>query len=105
MMEPGDGPAAGRRAVAGARPDGARRGAMGCTLFGHDYTFGTEGPTMRWQCSRGCDAGGSKTYPSAQHAARYATAFNRRDTEDLGRRAPLIGLLPLRLWRRMRGGR
>lgn len=87
---------------AGSQP---RRSAMRCMVFGHDYTFGTEGPTMRWQCSRGCDAGGSKTYPSAQHAARYATAFNRRDTEDLGRRAPLIGLLPLRLWRRMRGGR
>ena len=29
-------------------------------------------------------------------------SFNRRDTDDLGKRAPLIGLLPLRLWRRFR---
>ena len=36
---------------------------------------------------------------------RYAAAFNRRDTDDLGKRAPLIGLLPLRLWRRFRRSR
>jgi hypothetical protein len=29
-------------------------------------------------------------------------SFNRRDTDDLGKRAPLVGLLPLRLWRRFR---
>jgi len=46
-----------------------------------------------------CGAGGSKTYESAGDAARFARAFDREDREDLGRRAPLIGLLPLRLWR------
>jgi hypothetical protein len=37
-----------------------------------------------------------------EQARRYARAFNRRDTDDLGKRAPLIGLLPLRLWRKVR---
>lgn len=76
---------------------GSRR--VGCMVFGHDHTFRADGPTMRWECRRGCGAGGSKTYPSTLDAARYASAFDRRDTKDVGRRAPLIGLLPLRLWR------
>lgn len=76
---------------------------MKCTVFGHDYGFTANGPVMRWQCRRGCDVGGTKTYATPEAATRYATAFNRRDSEDLGRRAPLIGLLPLRLWRRMSG--
>lgn len=71
----------------------------GCAVFGHDYTFRADGPTMRWECSRGCGSGASKTYPSALDAARYARAFDRRDSAEVGRRAPLIGLLPLRLWR------
>lgn len=75
---------------------------MGCTVFGHDYDFTVDGPTMRWTCRRGCGAGGSKTYTNAVDAARYARAFDRRDSADLGRRAPLIGLLPLRLWRQVK---
>lgn len=75
---------------------------VGCRVFGHDYRFHVDGPTMRWECHRGCGAGGSKTYPSASEAARYAEVFDRRDSADLGRRAPLIGLLPLRLWRQFR---
>jgi hypothetical protein len=58
---------------------------------------------MRWTCQRGCGAGGSKRYPSAAAAARYAVAFDHEDREDLGRRAPLVAGLPLRLaraWRR-----
>ncbi|MDN5750483.1 MAG: hypothetical protein L0H64_18560 [Pseudonocardia sp.] len=55
-----------------------------------------------WRCARGCGAGGSKRYPSAADASRYAAAFDREDSDDLGRRAPLIGLLPLRLWRALR---
>ncbi|WP_326647863.1 MULTISPECIES: hypothetical protein [unclassified Streptomyces] len=35
-------------------------------------------------------------------AKRYAGAFDREDSEDLGRRAPLIGLFPLRLLRALR---
>ncbi|WP_326654536.1 hypothetical protein [Streptomyces sp. NBC_01750] len=57
---------------------------------------------MRWQCARGCDAGGSKRYPTAEEAKRYARALDREDREDLGRRAPLVGLFPLRLMRALR---
>ncbi len=60
---------------------------------------------MRWECVR-CGTGGSKRYASAADAARYARVFDREDREDLGRRAPLVGLLPLRLLsalRRRRG--
>jgi hypothetical protein len=59
---------------------------------------------MRWECERGCgEGGGFKLYVTAEDARRYAAAFDRRDTADLGKRAPLVGLLPLRLWRRLRG--
>jgi hypothetical protein len=54
---------------------------------------------MRWSCARGCGAGGAKRYASADDAQRYARAFDREDRQDLGRRAPLIGLLPLRIAR------
>jgi hypothetical protein len=77
-----------------------------CRLLGHRFRFTSEGETMRWSCARGCGAGGEKRYSSAQDAERYAQAFDREDREDLGRRAPLFGLFPLRLlraWRR-RGG-
>ena len=57
---------------------------------------------MRWECQRGCGASGSKRYPAAEHAERYARAFDREDREDLGRRAPLVGLLPLRIARALR---
>lgn len=77
---------------------------VGCAVFGHDYDFRAQGPTMRWDCSRGCGAGGAKTYPSAEEAKRYAAVFDQRADRDLGKRAPLIGLLPLRLWRRIRAG-
>lgn len=73
-----------------------------CSLLGHRYRFETDGPVLVWSCARGCGAGGSKRYPSAADAARYAAAFDREDSDDLGRRAPLIGLLPLRLWRALR---
>lgn len=81
-------------------PHGTRR--VQCLVFGHDYRFRAEGATMRWTCSRGCDVGGAKTYASGEDAARYAQAFDRHDSKDLGRRAPLVGLLPLRLWRKLR---
>lgn len=57
---------------------------------------------MRWHCARGCGAGGAKRYPAAEDAERYARAFDREDSEDLGRRAPLVGLFPLRLLRAVR---
>lgn len=40
--------------------------------------------------------------PAAEDAERYARAFDREDRDDLGRRAPLIGLLPLRIARALR---
>jgi hypothetical protein len=56
---------------------------------------------MHWECERGCgQASGSKVYSTAAQARQYATAFDHRG--ELGKRAPLIGLLPLRVWRRLR---
>src|SRR5699024_7544561 len=79
----------------GAARERTERMSMRCRAFGHDYAFHAEGSLMRWTCTRGCEAGGVKRYASAQEAQRYATAFDRRDTENLGRRAPLLGLFPL----------
>lgn len=72
-----------------------------CRIFGHRPEFHADGPTMRWACDRCGAAAGSKTYASAAEAARYAKAFNRRDSDDLGKRAPVLGLLPLRVWRKL----
>ena len=72
-------------------------GMLRCRLLGHRYRFRAEGEAMLWKCER-CDAGGTKRYASAEQARRYARAFDREDREDTGRRAPLIGLLPLRIW-------
>jgi hypothetical protein len=73
-----------------------------CRMLGHRPRFWSEGPTMHWRCQRGCGAGGMKRYETAEQARRYVRAFDREDREDLGRRAPLIGLFPLRLLRAMR---
>jgi hypothetical protein len=70
-----------------------------CRLLGHRYRFRAEGQVMRWACERCGTPGGEKTYATPAEAVRYARAFDREDRQDLGRRAPLIGLLPLRLWR------
>jgi hypothetical protein len=56
---------------------------------------------MRWECQRGCGAGGSKTYPSSAAAHHYASAFDREDRDQLGRRAPLLGMFPLRIWHKI----
>lgn len=73
---------------------------ISCRIFGHPPRFRADGNTMRWECARGCaDGGGAKTYPSSEHAARFSAAFNRRDADRIGERAPLLGMLPLRLWR------
>ena len=56
---------------------------------------------MRWACTRGCGAGGEKTYDSPERAANFARAFDREDRDDIGRR-PLLSLLPLGLARRGR---
>jgi len=75
---------------------------IACRLAGHRYRFETDGCTMRWACQRGCGAGGEKVYATPADAVRYASAFDREDREDRGRRAPLVGLLPLRIWRALR---
>jgi hypothetical protein len=78
---------------------------LACSLLGHRFRFRADGATMRWDCARGCGAGGSKRYESEADARHYAAAFDREDRADLGRRAPLFGLLPLRLWRLVRDRR
>jgi len=76
---------------------------LACHIFGHRYRFTAEDTLLTWRCQRGCGvAGGTKNYPSAAAAARYADAFDREDRADIGRRAPLIGLFPLRIWYRIR---
>ena len=77
---------------------------LACRLLGHRMRFDADGATMRWSCTRGCGAGGEKVYASPADAERYARAFDREDREDVGRR-PLLSLLPLRLARRLGGGR
>lgn len=56
---------------------------------------------MRWRCER-CGDAGAKQYDSPERASRYASTFDREDSADLGRRAPLLGLFPLRLWHRIK---
>jgi hypothetical protein len=31
-----------------------------CRLLGHRFRFSADGSTMRWDCERGCGAGGEK---------------------------------------------
>ncbi len=73
-----------------------------CRVFGHRFRFTSEGPVMRWQCQRGCDAGGEKHYATEAEAQRYAAALDHEDSENLGRHAPLIAGLPLRIRRALR---
>jgi hypothetical protein len=75
---------------------------LACRVLGHRYRFTAAGPTMSWACERGCGAGGSKDYPTPAHARRYAQAFDREDRDELGRRAPVLGMFPLRIYRALR---
>jgi hypothetical protein len=75
---------------------------IACRVFGHQPAFSADGRVMRWACARCGNPGGAKEYATAAEARRYAHAFNKRDADDLGKRAPLIGLLPLRIWRRLK---
>jgi hypothetical protein len=76
--------------------------ALACRLLGHRFRFAADGRVMRWSCGRCGAPGGTKEYASAAEAERYARAFDREDRDDLGRRAPLVAGLPLRLWRWVR---
>ena len=60
---------------------------------------------MRWACERGCGAGGSKEYADPADASRFSRAFDREDRDDVGRRAPLFGMFPLRIYRALKGPR
>lgn len=72
-----------------------------CRLTGHRPRFHAEGAILHWECERGCDqASGDKEYATAEQARRYAAAFDRKS--GLGDRAPMLGLLPLRLWHKLR---
>ncbi|MEO9221064.1 MAG: DUF1660 family phage protein [Mycobacteriaceae bacterium] len=79
---------------------------IACQVFGHRYRFHADDATLHWACARCAAVGGSKEYPSAEQARKFAAAFDVEDSDDLGRRAPLIGLLPLRIrywFRQLRG--
>jgi hypothetical protein len=78
---------------------------IACRVLGHRHRFEADGRRMYWTCQRGCGAGGEKFYATPADARRYATALDRQERDDLGRRAPLIGLLPLRIWRALRRAR
>ncbi|GAA4813436.1 DUF1660 family phage protein [Tomitella cavernea] len=83
------------------RLDGGRNGKttrmIACHVFGHRYRFSVQGRVMAWDCGRCGRPGGSKMYDTEEHALAYATAFDREDSADLGRRAPLLGMFPLRI--------
>jgi hypothetical protein len=72
---------------------------LACRLLGHRYRFAHAGCTMTWECERCGSDGGTKTYATEEEAETFARTFDREDRADLGRHAPLVGLLPLRLWR------
>jgi hypothetical protein len=74
---------------------------LACRVLGHRFRFSSEATRMTWRCER-CGEGGAKTYETEADAARYARAFDHDPRGDLGRRAPFLGLLPLRLWRSWR---
>lgn len=74
---------------------------LACRVKGHRIRFTTEGPTMRWTCERGCGEGGEKTYDSAAEAARFAAAFDKRDSARVGDH-PTLSTLPLWLVRKLR---
>jgi len=78
---------------------------LACKVLGHRYRFTADGTLMTWHCQRGCGAGGRKSYRTAEQARHFAAVFDREDASDLGRRAPLLGLFPLRLWRHWRTAR
>ena len=89
-------------AVASPADTGRPSVMLRCSVFGHRYRFSARGAVMRWECQRGCGAEGSKTYRSPAAARHYASAFDREDRDQLGRRAPLLGMFPLRIWHKIR---
>lgn len=76
---------------------------IACRVLGHRLRFWAERDLMRWDCDRECGLEGEKRYPTAADAQRYARSFDRRDSDDLGKR-PTLSLLPFWLGRKA-GGR
>jgi hypothetical protein len=72
---------------------------VACRILGHRPRFWVDGTVMRWSCERDCGFEGAKEYASEEEAARYAAAFDREDSEALGRR-PILAMWPLRWLRR-----
>lgn len=72
-----------------------------CRALKHHFRFSTDGPVMRWHCTR-CPEAGEKRYGSAGDAARYARAFDLEPWHEQARRAPLLGMFPVRLARVIR---
>jgi hypothetical protein len=87
------------------RSRGYRGDVIACRLLGHRYRFRAEGPTMRWECMRGCGAAGEKRYATEHDATRYAAGLERDRQEAGGGRMPFVATLPLRLLRRARRSR
>jgi hypothetical protein len=75
---------------------------LSCRVKGHRMRFTAEGRVMRWACDRGCGAAGEKVYDDPADAARYAAAFDRRDSDRVGNH-PTLSTLPVAMMRRLRG--
>jgi hypothetical protein len=50
---------------------------MRCRLFGHDWSFGTKGREVMWDCARCGRHGGRRLYADAREAHRHAMVFER----------------------------
>ena len=85
--------------AAAAKPGGYAQRMLACRVMGHRWRFSSRGSRdalgLRARLRRGRD----KRYGTAEEAARYARAFDREDTQDLGKR-PTLSTLPLWLARR-----
>ncbi|WP_228431182.1 DUF1660 family phage protein [Baekduia soli] len=73
---------------------------MACRLLGHRWRFRADDRTLSWDCERCAAHGGSKEYPDATAARRYARAFD--EEPGRGERRFLLAAAPLWLWRRLR---
>jgi hypothetical protein len=72
-----------------------------CRIFGHRQRFVADGSTMRWACERCGGAGGEKRYETAAEASRFASAFDRPDSANVGNH-PTLSTIPLWLARKLR---
>ncbi|MCW2968493.1 MAG: hypothetical protein JWM71_2265 [Solirubrobacteraceae bacterium] len=59
---------------------------------------------MRWACGRCGGAGGEKRYATAEEATRFAAAFDREDSSNVGNH-PTLSTLPLWVAHKLRGNR